>query len=97
MSGRWVYLNRALTGRFDPVMLQVKKEWDVRTGENSFGRLDSFRYALTHWSISFKNGHIFLFPYGRNIFHISKKLIHISNPLFSIYFYLKTDSRKGLP
>lgn len=89
MSGRLDYLQRALTGKFTPIMKSVKDEWYERTGEDSFGRLSCFRHALTRWSICGKSWHIFLFPYGRRSFHISKNQIDINNPLFSIYWYRK--------
>ncbi len=78
-------LYRVLTGISDTTMLRVMKECKTRTGENSFSRLNCLRHAFSAWS--FMGGHVFLFPFGPNIFRLSKDEVHIKNPLFSIHFY----------
>jgi len=86
MSARWMYLNRALTGRFDPIMLSAKKEWDKSTGENSFTRLDCLHFALTRWGIHFKRGFFFFLPAGGWCWINDKHTFHINCVLFSLYW-----------
>jgi len=88
-SIRLDYLDRAITGRFDPIMLSSKKEWDKMTGENSFTRLGCLRWALTHWSWRFKHGHFFILPYGQICYENDENHFHLNCRLFSIYWMKK--------